>query len=201
MQSRGMTLGLVLVSAGMLGLGCGSSVSNGGSGGSGSTSTASSSSTSSGGEGGFSSTSGGTGGDNPSGTGGGGAGGGGTAGAGGTGGSAAYATCEECQAEQGAAQNECAAELQACMEWKTCVSYLNCNTFGIPNGPGPCNKTTTKGACCSVQCEETLADPEGIARYRALDMCINCKTCRDVCMNGPTYCAVFEPGGLTLCNP
>ncbi len=200
MNRSWIALGIVCSGAGLFALGCVSSVTSGGSDNTGGSVSVSSSSSGGGGSGG-SGGSGGNGGEvNPAG-GSGGTGGAGAAGGGGVGGNLGYASCKECQAETGAAQNECAAEWTACMEWKTCVSYFNCNTNGFPGGPGPCDKTTTAGACCSLQCENTFADLEGIARYRALDACINCQTCLEVCNNGPTYCAVFEAGGDVLCNP
>jgi len=200
-------VGIVLASAGLFVLGCGSSVQsgssdNGTSSGSSSVSSSSSSSSSSGtaGSGGAGGAGGGAGGQGGGMAGSGGAGASGGAGGAG-GGSSAYATCDECTSKQGASQNECLAEYMACMEWKTCVSIMNCNEFGVSGGPGPCDKTTVKGACCSIQCEQQLPDAEGMARYRALDTCIHCQTCGTLCNTTATYCSVFEPNGEMLCMP
>ncbi|MBK9267007.1 MAG: hypothetical protein IPM54_45430 [Polyangiaceae bacterium] len=75
-----------------------------------------------------------------------------------------------------------------------------CNDSGLPGGPGPCDKKTVDGACCSLQCDTNTPDPEGIKRYRALDACIHCKTCASVCASDP-YCSVFAPDGEALCTP
>lgn len=196
----------VWATTGLFVVGCGSSVQSGSS--DNGTSSASASSSSSSGSAGSGGAGGGMGGEgggvNPSGGGGmGGTGGMGAGGSGGGtgGGSSAYATCEECTSKQGAVQNECLAEYMACMEWKTCVSIMNCNDFGVSGGPGPCDKTTVKGACCSVKCEQQLPDAEGMARYRALDTCIHCQTCGNLCNTTATYCSVFEPNGEQLCMP
>lgn len=197
-------VGIVLFGAGIFAIGCGSSVQSGSSD-NGTTSSSSSSS----GSGSSSSSSGSAGSGGTGGIGGEGGGintGGGGMGAGGSGGGAgggapAYATCDECTAKTGAPQNECLAEYMDCMQWKTCVSIMNCNDFGVSGGPGPCDKTTVKGACCSVQCEQQLPDPEGMARYRAWDTCVHCKTCGTLCNTTSTYCSVFEPNGEQLCMP
>jgi hypothetical protein len=91
--------------------------------------------------------------------------------------------------------------MDACLSWKSCYSEVSCNDMGIAGGPGPCDKTTIKGACCSLQCDATVADPEGIARYRALDACIHCKTCASLCATSTDYCPVFAPGGNSVCPP
>jgi hypothetical protein len=96
--------------------------------------------------------------------------------------------------------NECDAELDACLAWKTCNSLMFCNDTGL-GSTGPCDKATVEGACCSLQCDANMPDPEGVARYRALDACIHCKTCASVCDTSAKYCAVFAPGGEALCAP
>lgn len=195
-----MTLGIALSGLGLFAVGCGSSVASGGSDGTSSSSSSSSSgagATGGGGAGGGNGGAGGEAGANPAGSGGTGATGGG---GGAAGGSAGYATCEECTSDKGAGMNECMAEWMACMEYKVCVSIHNCNTAGTPGGPGPCAKTDIKGACCSLECESQLMDPEGVARYRALDACIHCKTCAGLCKTADTYCKVFEPNGEMLCK-
>lgn len=206
MKNSGMALRIALAGVGLFIVACGSSTQQGSSDNSGSTSssasTGSSSSSGGGAAGGAGGSNGGAGGEagaNPAGNGGAGAtGGNGTGGT--AGGNAGYATCDECTSDKGAPMNECLAEYMACMEWKSCVSIMNCNTAGTPGGPGPCDKSTVKGACCSIQCEGQLMDPEGVTRYRALDACIHCKTCGALCNTGATYCSVFEPGGEMLCK-
>lgn len=196
-------VGPILFAMGAYAVGCGSSTSNGGdtTGGSSSASSSSSSNSSSNSSSSGSSSSSGQGGQgggiNPTGSGG--AGGEGTGGS--AGGGNNYASCADCTSPKGAQANECQAEYMACMEWKTCVSIYNCTTNGVPGGPGPCSHDSVKGACCSLQCEGQLPDQEGIMRYRALDSCIHCKTCAGLCNTEATYCAVFAPGGDTLCNP
>lgn len=200
MKYTSSAVGIVLACAGLFAVGCGSSGQSGSSdnGTSSSSSSVSSSSSSSSGSAGAAGAGGEGGGVNPTGSGGMGAGG---SGGGAGGGSSAYATCDECTSKTGAPQNECLAEYMACMEWKTCVSIMNCNDSGVPGGSGPCDKTTVKGACCSIQCEQQLPDPEGTARYRAWDTCVHCKTCGSLCNTTTTYCSVFEPNGEKLCMP
>ncbi|MDI1452191.1 hypothetical protein, partial [Polyangium sp. 6x1] len=127
--------------------------------------------------------------------------GGGMGGAGGAGGGN-YASCEECTAaETGAPANECKAEWDACMAWKTCVSLYNCTQNATPNGPGPCDNTQA-GACCVWFCQEMALDEEAVTRFRALDDCLRCKTCAGLCETTDTYCPVLEPGGGTsACIP
>jgi hypothetical protein len=202
MMKSWVAFGIALSGVGLFAMGCGSSVSQGSSDNTGSSSSSSGSAgagaTGGGGAGG-SHAHGGSGGEGAAPTGGGGA--GATGGSGTAGGSPGYASCDECTNDKGAAMNECLAEYMACMEYKTCISIHMCNTNGTPGGgPGPCAKDTIEGACCSIQCEGVLADPEGIARYRALDACIHCKTCGSLCNTATTYCSVFQPGGEMLCK-
>jgi hypothetical protein len=198
----GNALASVVIGVGLFVVGCESSSQSTSSGDL--TTSASSSSSSSSGSAGSGGAGGGAGGQgggvNPTG-GNGGMGSGGSGGGGGTGGGgSAYASCADCTAPTGAEQNECQAEYAACMEWKTCVSILNCIENGVPGGPGPCDATTVKGGCCALQCEAQLPDPEGSARFRALNACIQCKTCANVCKT-TDYCSVFTDGGETQCKP
>jgi hypothetical protein len=112
-----------------------------------------------------------------------------------------YATCDECTGQTGASANECQDLLTACLEWKTCNSLMFCNDMGNGGGVGGCDKTTVEGGCCSLKCDASMPDPEGVARYRALDACIHCKTCANLCPTSTKYCAVFEPDGTALCKP
>ena len=204
MQSSWSIRGFVLVGVSFGVAGCGSEV-NGGGAGAGGSGAGSSASSGVGGTGGTGGTgggmvgSGGAGGTGGTMAGSGGA-GGGMGGAGGAGGGD-YASCEECTADMGASANECKAEFDACMEWKTCVSIYNCQHIGTPNGPGPCDSTQS-GACCTWFCQEQMGfDMEGLVRFRALDDCIHCKTCAGLCETTDTYCPVFEPGGSSACIP
>ncbi|MDC3962370.1 hypothetical protein [Polyangium jinanense] len=200
MKSSWSLGGFVVLSVSVGIAGCGSEVNGGGGGGSGGSGAGSTAS--SGGSGGTGGTGGGMGGAGGSG----GAGGGMMAGSGGAGGGMGgagggnYASCEECTADTGAPANECQAEFDACMAWKTCVSIYHCQHTATPNGPGPCD-TTQAGACCTWFCQEMGLDMEGITRFRALDNCIHCKTCAGVCETTDTYCPVFDPGGSSACIP
>ncbi|MDI1436928.1 hypothetical protein [Polyangium sorediatum] len=200
MKSSWSFWGFVLASVSLGVIGCGSEVNGGGAGGSGGSGAGSTAS--SGGSGGTGGTGGGMGTGGAGGAGGGmmaGSGGGMMAGSGGAGGGT-YASCEECTADTGAPANECQAEFDACMAWKTCVSIYYCQHSSTPNGPGPCD-TTQAGACCTWFCQEAGLDMEGITRFRALDQCIHCKTCTGLCETADTYCPVFEPGGSSACIP
>jgi hypothetical protein len=196
MKRFGLSLGLGALGTALVIAACGGTVTDSG----GNTSSSSSSSSGDGGSSSSSSSSGDGGSSGSSTT--------STSSGGGSGGASSssssggnnYATCDECLAEGGAIANECQAEYTACLEWKSCNSLMYCNDAGVPNGPGACDKTTVKGACCSLQCDANLPDPEGIMRYRALDACLHCATCVSVC-NSAEYCKVFEPDGETLCAP
>ena len=207
MKSSWSSWGFVLASVSLGVMGCGSEVNNGGAGGTGGSGAGSTASSS--GSGGTGGTGGGMGTGGAGGTGGGmmaGSGGGMMAGSGGAGGGTGgagggnYASCEECTADTGAPANECQAEFDACMAWKTCVSIYHCQHTSTPNGPGPCD-TTQAGACCTWFCQEAGLDMEGITRFRALDQCLHCKTCTGLCETADTYCPVFEPGGSSACIP
>ena len=200
MRGSWLTLGLAVVGVAMFVAGCGSAVSQRGSEGSGAGGSGAGGTTSGGGEGGVG---GGMGGGTTSG---GGEGGGqiepGVGGAGGAGGGgSAYESCKACLGEEGASANECQAEWDACMQWKTCVSLYHCNTMGFPGGPGPCDTTSMYGGCCALECEAEALDEEGLKRYRALDACRTCKTCGSVCGSADSYCKVLGEDGEPLCIP
>ncbi|MDC0745004.1 hypothetical protein [Polyangium mundeleinium] len=203
MKSSWSLWGFVLASVSIGVIGCGSEVNNGGSGGSGGSDAGSTASSGgSGGTGGGMGTggAGGAGGGMMAGSGGAGGGTGGAGGGTGGAGGGNYASCEECTADTGAPANECKAEFDACMAWKTCVSIYHCQHNSTPNGPGPCD-TTQAGACCTWFCQEAGLDMEGITRFRALDQCMHCKTCTGLCETADTYCPVFQPGGSSACIP
>ena len=199
MRRFGLTLGLVTLGTTLV-IGCGSAVSEGGpdngstSSSSSSSSSSTSSTSSSSGESSSSSSSGGSSSSGSSGS-------SSSSSTSSSSGGSNYASCDECISKTGASANECQAELTACLEWKTCNSLMFCNDMGNGGGVGPCDKISVDGACCSLQCDASMPDPEGILRYRALDTCIHCKTCASLCPTSTKYCAVFEPGGEALCKP
>jgi hypothetical protein len=197
MSRFGFTLGLAILGT-TLAIGCGTAVSEGGPDNSSTSgSSSSSSSASSSGESSSSGSSSGSSGGSSSSS----SGNSSSSGSSSSSGGSNYASCDECISKTGASANECQDALAACLEWKTCNSLMFCNDMGNGSGIGPCDKKSVDGACCSLQCDASLGDPEGAARYRALDACIHCKTCASLCPTSTKYCAVFEPGGSGLCPP
>jgi hypothetical protein len=162
-------------------------------GGTSSTQGTSSSTTASTGTGGSMSGTGGTGGS-MSGTGGT---GGSMSGTSGTGGSMGYTSCGQCADEgTGAPMNECKTAREACFAIKECVGIYTC----VFNGSPPCTNDEA-GGCCTLDCyTATMAPQSAIDLYEAMDGCVYCTVCKDLCMT-TDYCAVFEPGGDMVCNP
>ena len=181
MKITWIALSLVASTAVLASIGCGDDTS--GSGGSGATTSSSSSSGS--GTGGMAGSGGmGTGGMATGGTGGMGTGGMGT------GGMAAYADCGACTNDvSGAYGKECKAQETACKANADCLGLY---TWAY-------NNTTTDkdGACALLAYVMTNNVPQAaVDLYKALDNCVTCTTCKDLCTPGSTdYCANIANNG------
>jgi len=175
-----------------VGTGCGDE-GGGGSGGSGGTSSSSPSASSGPG----SSSTGEMVGSGGGGTGGSMAGSGGAGGGmGGAGGGANYAVCNECTAlDKGAYTKECKSQYDACMADQGCVALFNCSYTNCT--------VNQDGGCCGLQCfKDNNASQASIDLFKAVDSCVYCQTCKSLCgKEAADYCAVFQPGGESVCPP
>lgn len=183
MKGIWLALGLAAVASVMANVGCSDDTSgSGGSAGSGSTTTGttttgtSTTATGTGGSGTTTTSTGATMTTTTTGTGGGGSG---------------YADCSACSVETGAAAKECKTQRDACLADTGCKDLYS----------WAYNNTTTdkQGGCDLLAYIAQNNIPQGVVdKYKSLDDCIYCTTCKTICEpNSTAYCDAVK--GTTSC--
>jgi len=120
-----------------------------------------------------------------------------------------YEYCSDCtHVNTGAYWHECLQETTDCLASTGCSSILTCSLNGVASKPA-CT-TTKEGAQCTKDCvalylQDQPGDSSSVERYYALDSCVYCRTCMNLCTNetvsAADYCGVICAESGSNCPP